>query len=140
MSGRRLEVDAARCTGCNSCVLTCVFVHEGAFSLSGARIRVDADPISAEYTPRVCVQCEGAPCIAACPVEALSRDPATNAIALDEATCTGCRSCMDACPYGGIGFDEESRRPRICDLCGGAPACVDVCRLPQAIRFVPQDS
>ncbi len=139
MSGGRLEVDAARCTGCNSCVLTCAFVHEGTFSLSGARIRVDADPISAEYTPRVCIQCAEARCIVACPVNALSRDQGTNTIALDEAACTGCRICVGACPYGGIGFDEESRRPRICDLCGGAPACVDVCRLPEAIRSICPD-
>ncbi len=131
-----LEIDASRCTGCNSCVLTCAFAHEEAFSLSKGRLRINADPISAEYTPRVCVQCDDAACIDSCPTGALSVNWATGAIQLDRAACIGCQACVSACPYSGIFFDEVSRKPLICDLCDGNPQCVAVCQRPQAIRFI----
>lgn len=131
----RLLVEEERCTGCTSCVLTCSFAKEGFFSFSRSRIRILRDQEFADFRPRVCVQCAEAHCISACPVGALSRDGATGAIVLDERACIGCRKCVEACPYGGVAFDEEREKPLICDLCGGEPACVEVCRFPEAIRY-----
>lgn len=130
---KRLVVDSMRCTGCNSCMLTCSFGHEGVFSFEKARIWVDRDAERADYTPRVCIQCEEAPCIPSCPLDALSRDERTGAIGVDRETCNGCQECVPVCPYGGIEFDDTDGVPLICDLCGGDPACVKFCEFPLAI-------
>ena len=135
MNKRRLQIDATRCTGCNSCVLTCSQIHEGAFSLAMSRVTIASDPIAGTYEPRVCVQCEEAPCIESCPTNALSKDPDSGAIVLSPEACTGCRNCVKACPYGGVGFDSSAGKPLICDLCGGDPQCVAVCSLPHAITY-----
>ena len=132
---KRLVLDAIRCSGCRSCVLACSFAHGGVFDVSASRVRIHRNAERAECAPRVCIQCEEAPCIASCPVEALSRDDKTGAIRLDADTCTGCRRCVDACPHEGVGFDEKGNLPLICDLCGGEPVCVGFCRFTEAIRF-----
>jgi Fe-S-cluster-containing hydrogenase component 2 len=132
----RLVVEADRCTGCGSCVLACSLAQEGAFSLALSRIRILRNEELAEFSPRVCIQCPDVPCITSCPVGALSRDADTGAIKLDREACTGCRQCVVACPYGGVQFDQSRDIPLICDLCGGDPACIKACQLPQAIRYI----
>jgi Fe-S-cluster-containing hydrogenase component 2 len=132
---KHLIVDPVQCTGCNACILTCSFEHEGVFSLEKTRIQVEKDGERADCTPKVCIQCEGAPCVGSCPVDALSRDKKTGGIRLDREICNGCKECVPACPYEGIGFDETDRLPLICDLCGGDPACVKFCEFPLAIRY-----
>jgi carbon-monoxide dehydrogenase iron sulfur subunit len=132
----RLEVHPERCTGCNSCMLACSFQHAKRFSREAARIRPERDLDHAESHPRVCVQCDAAPCIDACPVSALSRHPRTGAILLDDDLCTGCQNCVSACPYVGIYWDASRSIPLICDLCGGAPQCVSFCQFPQALTLV----
>jgi len=130
-----LIIDAEKCTGCNSCVLACSFYHFDLFSFAKSRIQVKKDPGKAISKPQVCIQCEEAPCISACPTNALSKDQITGAIRLDKELCIGCRACVTACPYGGVLFDEDDSLPLICDLCDGNPACIEVCQLPQAIRY-----
>ncbi len=136
---KRLQIYEDRCTGCTSCQLVCSFAKEEYFSPALSRIMVDVQQEQARFRPRVCIQCAEAPCIETCPVGALSRDEATRAIRLDKGVCIGCRRCVEACPYAGVGFDEEQGLPLICDLCGGEPACVDVCRFPQAIRYAEEE-
>jgi len=132
---KHLVVDSLQCTGCDSCMLTCSFVHEGIFSFEKARIRVSKNGDRAACTPKVCTQCEEAPCISSCAVDALSRDEKTGAVRLNQDACNGCQDCVPACPYDGIGFDEGNRVPLICDLCEGDPACVKFCEFPLAIRY-----
>jgi Fe-S-cluster-containing hydrogenase component 2 len=132
---RKLEVSPERCTGCQSCMLACSFVKEGAHALSRARIRIERDEAAADFRPRVCIQCAERSCVAACPVGALAVHAATGAVLVDSAACVGCGACVSACPVGGVGFDDDAQRPLFCDLCGGSPECVATCRFPQAIRF-----
>src|SRR4030042_836889 len=103
-----LVIDSTECTGCDSCALTCSFVHERSFSLEKARIRLEKHEERADFTPKVCVQCEEALCIASCPVGALSRDERTGATLLDRDTCTGCQTCVTACPNDGIRLDDAN--------------------------------
>ena len=133
--GKQLIIAAERCTGCNSCMLTCSFAHDDYFSLVRSRIQVKKNTERAISTPKVCIQCDEAPCIASCSEGALSRDEILGTIRIDGEKCTGCKKCISACPYGGIFFDEENLVPLICDLCGGNPACIDFCKFPQALRY-----
>jgi carbon-monoxide dehydrogenase iron sulfur subunit len=130
-----LEVSSQSCIGCNSCALTCSFVHDGEFGFGGTRIRVHKDAERAACQPHVCVQCESAPCVPACPSGALSR-VARGSIVVDATKCVGCRACIPACPHHGVFFDAKRQLPLICDLCEGEPQCVEFCKFPNAVRVV----
>lgn len=95
------------------------------------------DPISAT----VCFQCQDAPCIEACPVDAISRHARTNAVIIDEERCIGCMQCRNACPWDVPKRHPHKRMAIKCDLCSerkGGPLCVEVCPLSdKALRYEP---
>ncbi|MBN2560741.1 MAG: 4Fe-4S dicluster domain-containing protein [Phycisphaerae bacterium] len=127
-----LVIDPDKCTTCRLCELVCSERHVGAFRPSRSHIRVAIQADDAFYFPMVCMQCDDAPCIAACPTHALVRDPTTNAVVLVEARCEGCGECEPACPYGVIRcFDGKAQK---CELCGGDPECVRFCA-PGALLY-----
>jgi Fe-S-cluster-containing dehydrogenase component len=58
------------------------------------------------YIARPCMQCERAPCVEVCPVEAsYYRDDGI--VMMDYERCIGCRYCQVACPYGARAFNWE---------------------------------
>jgi Fe-S-cluster-containing dehydrogenase component len=79
-----------------------------------------------------CMHCDDSPCIMACPVGCLRKDPETNLTIFDNENCIGCHSCSLACPYGAPSFSEEGKMIK-CDGCierlrhGLQPACVKTC-------------
>ncbi len=47
---------------------------------------------------------------------------------IDEAKCSGCKICIDLCPYKAISFDEEKKVCRVNEaLCKGCGTCVAAC-------------
>ena len=137
----RIIFDPASCRACKVCEISCSIYHEGKASASMARINIrfdefqETDPISAT----ICFQCEDAPCIEACPVDALSRDARTGAVIVDEELCVGCMQCRDACPWDVPKRHPEKRLAIKCDLCNDreeGPLCVEVCPLSgKALRY-----
>ncbi|HUU82342.1 MAG TPA: 4Fe-4S dicluster domain-containing protein [Phycisphaerae bacterium] len=131
-----LVIDPEKCTSCRLCELACSARNAGAYRPARSRIRVLIRADEAFYFPRVCIQCEEAPCIEECPTDALVRDAATNVVVLKEDRCDGCGVCESACPYGVIWcLDDKAHK---CDLCGGDPECVRFCA-PDALRYESQD-
>jgi Fe-S-cluster-containing hydrogenase component 2 len=116
-------------------MLICSFSHTQAFSYQSARVRIEKDEARGRSTPIVCRNCKKAPCIEACPVEAISRLEPEGYVVLKEAECVGCGECVSACPFGAIRLDKEKGIALKCDLCGGDPQCVRVCRFPQALSW-----
>jgi Fe-S-cluster-containing hydrogenase component 2 len=57
--------------------------------------------------------------------------------AIEEAQCTGCGSCLDACPRGAIRITSgrASTDQRLCNECG---TCVDACSALAVREVVPQ--
>ena len=100
--------------------------HEGRWWPEASRVRVFM-PFPGLEVPHLCAQCDDYPCVASCPVDALSVDESTTAVLVDREKCTSCGNCMDACP-GKVPFlHPEDNKSTICDLCGGEPECVNVC-------------
>ncbi len=85
----------------------------------------------------ICRRCESAPCISACPNEALEKVQTENDDAgiLKRANmlCTGCGTCAIACPFGTIYTDLIPFPSSVCDLSKGRlkpgekPLCVTTC-------------
>jgi Fe-S-cluster-containing dehydrogenase component len=86
----------------------------------------------------ICRRCESAPCIKACPQDALEKVPTerNDAGILKRANmlCTGCGTCAIACPFGTIYTDLIPYPSSVCDVCKGRlkpgekPLCVNTCK------------
>lgn len=142
MKGRtvkRIFVHKELCSGCRACQVACVAQHEEMFGTATARIRVVKVDAQGIDHPHVCRLCRRAPCIAACPVDALYKDAETGAVLLRAERCIGCWSCVDACPFGMASLHSETGLALICDLCGGDPACVKRCATG-AISYSERDT
>lgn len=122
----RLLVDEAKCSGCRACELVCSFAHDGAYAPGRACIQVTKQDSAGLDRPQVCRQCGTAPCVTACPAGALTKDPQTKAVLVVRDKCLGCRQCARVCAFDAIHFDNDGK-PLLCDLCGGAPRCVQKC-------------
>ncbi len=134
-----LVVNHEKCTGCRLCEMACSVKHTGVNNTSRSRIHVIKWPMEGFNLPMLCQQCEDAPCIAVCPKDALSRDPVLGRVALNYDLCIGCKMCVTACPFGGMGIDAAARQVVKCDLCDGEPICVRFCD-PGALEFIPASS
>jgi len=154
-----LLVDIKKCQGCASCMLACSLVHEGAESLSLARIQMmqnSFDSFPDDLTIEQCRQCVDPPCVKECPADALEVNAKYgNVRMVDKKKCIGCGTCYDVCPYtpsrAVLAADKDydgELKSRKCDLCANAPfhwdeagggpdgkqACVEVCPVG-AIKF-----
>ncbi|MFC0225709.1 4Fe-4S dicluster domain-containing protein [Serratia aquatilis] len=147
--------DMKQCIGCRTCEIACVVAHRGDNPL----------PITPEnFTPRLkvmktfsisapmlCRQCENAPCLNACPNDAIYNQ--NGSVQVLQSRCIGCKTCMVACPYGAMevvvnqknGSDDaihQRAQANKCDLCQGrseGPACIEVCPTAALTLIRPAD-
>jgi carbon-monoxide dehydrogenase iron sulfur subunit len=133
---RFLSIDPLKCTGCRECETACSMKHAGKKRSALPRIQVlsgSTDPHDFHF-PVTCQHCTEPPCMAACPKNAIHRDPESGRVLLDDNSCVGCKMCVSACPTGAMGFDADLGIAYKCDLCGGDPQCARVCQ-PKAIEY-----
>lgn len=74
-----------------------------------------------------CRFCEDAPCVAACPRDALEQSQETGIIIVDGEKCNGCGWCIEACEFGAITFHTSEKAVITCDLCDGKALCIEFC-------------
>jgi len=130
-----LEIDAAKCSGCSRCEVNCAFFHSGSVGRSSARIKlVKVESLGIDY-PVVCRHCAERFCTR-CPENAIEIGP-QGQIIVSPTLCNACGTCERLCPVGAIELYREI--PHVCDLCGGAPRCMEECPM-EAISFVPDKS
>ena len=137
MAQLSLMIDLERCIGCKSCEAACKAEH--GLGPTENRNRVvwlgEATQPGLDFLALSCQHCERPACLRACPVvpNAITKDPDTGVVALDETRCTGCGECVVACPYGAMGYDMIDHHAVKCDLCadrrqdGLRPACATAC-------------
>jgi len=135
MKHQYIVCDPDKCTGCNQCELICSVTKAGVFDPARSRIRtVRIEPVV--MMSIACRLCEDAPCVTACPRKALTQDPRTGVIHIDSDLCDGCAWCIEACDFGAIGLNSETKLVEICDLCADLdePQCVLICQ-KEALRL-----
>jgi anaerobic carbon-monoxide dehydrogenase iron sulfur subunit len=140
MQRRLILCDPTLCTGCRLCEFACALEKTGSFDLELSRIRV-ASPQPSSVISIACQLCESAPCVEACPRDALTVRSDDGTIALDKALCTGCGWCIESCDFGAIALDRSTKSVAICDLCReiAQPRCVESCP-KKALSLAPQST
>ena len=104
MDRRCMVVDLDRCTGCQSCIVSCKFENSVGLGNYWCDV-INVDPVGVHpdiemyWLPLLCQQCEDSPCVAACPTGASYRDPDNGVVLIDKAKCEGKMECFKACPY-----------------------------------------
>ena len=134
-----LMVHPDRCTGCRNCELACTFFHENVFRPVVSRIHVFNWEQEGVSVPMTCQHCDDAPCVSVCPTGAMHRNPANNWVEWDNKACMRCKMCTIACPFGNAMFDAVTDSVVKCDMCKGAPECVNFCP-NKAIEYVDDTS
>lgn len=105
-----MVIDLHKCVGCSACAISCKSennVDEGMFWANYVHRTTGSFPHTKyEYVPTLCNHCENAACVRVCPTQAMYKDE--NGITLhDPEKCIGCKSCIQACPYGVINYNDR---------------------------------
>ncbi|MHC4504279.1 MAG: 4Fe-4S dicluster domain-containing protein [Planctomycetota bacterium] len=139
---KRIVADPEKCLACKACEHACALAHGEAEDLLGAvaeplaRSRIALREVRGVIVPSQCRHCTDAPCIAACPEGAISREGSDDPVLIDTKKCQGRGACVVACPFDAIRMVPRADGPKAavkCDLCraraasGLGPACVEAC-------------
>lgn len=144
--------DENKCCACGACVVGCLDQNDTDLAAGDRPFRRTYDdevpmPDGSEYCvymSSACHHCDDAPCIAACPVGCISKDPETGFTVYDNTNCIGCKSCALACPFGAPTYRHADGKMVKCDGCnirvknGLLPACVRACSFG-ALRCLSED-
>jgi Fe-S-cluster-containing dehydrogenase component len=129
-------LDQDRCIGCHACTTACKSENEVPVGVTRTYVKsvdVGVFPEARRvFQVTRCNQCTDAPCVAACPTEAMYRRE-DGIVDFDKSICIGCKACMAACPYDAIFINPDDHSAEKCNMCahridmGLEPACVTVC-------------
>lgn len=158
-----MAIDLSRCIGCNTCAVACKVsnnlpkdvwwnvVHTEGRDFADTSKGTYGGEMQLSWLPVNCMHCENAVCEEVCPTGAtVERDDGI--VTVDEETCIGCKSCMEACPYDVRRLIENEPEYYLelpigdpaakshkggtvekCDFCAGRidrgekPACMELC-------------
>ena len=125
--------DPTLCIGCQICEYVCSYTKTGEYNSYRSRIRtVRVDEVL--ITAIACRTCENAPCVIACPRDALKQDSVTGIIHIDNSRCDGCAWCIEACDFGAISINPLTKLAEICDQCETLEEG------PQCVKWCPKDA
>ena len=87
----------------------------------------------------ICRKCEEAPCVNACPKEALEKQE-DGTVKRYTMRCISCKSCSLACPFGTIPLETIPYIISQCDECidrldKEEPICARTCSIKDAVKF-----
>jgi tetrathionate reductase subunit B len=149
-------IDTGICNGCYNCQISCKDEHVGndwtpiakpqpdvgQFWLKmNETVRGTVPKVKVAYRPHLCMHCDKATCMTACKVKGALYKREDGLVVIDSEKCTGCKACVDACPYGAIYFNEGLNLAQKCTGCAHLidrgwkePRCADACPTG-AIKF-----
>jgi len=144
-----LVIDHESCWGCKTCEAACKQEFHTPAGIQFISV-TEEEPIAIDgvldflFHVNVCRHCDEPLCVDACPESAIVKRE-DGIVVLEEEHCTGCRICIEACPYDAVEFDKDKGIARKCNLChhrvdhGLIPACADNICLAHCIFFGDPD-
>jgi tetrathionate reductase subunit B len=130
--GKVMVIDITKCNGCHNCQIACKDEHCGndwspiakPQPLTGQfwhkindKVRGQVPKVKVAYEHTLCQHCDDAPCLKACPQEAVYKRP-DGAVIVDPLKCRGNHNCIKACPYGNVIFyNEDLNIAQKCTFC-----------------------
>jgi Fe-S-cluster-containing dehydrogenase component len=135
-----MVIDLDRCTRCDDCVRACASTHD-----NNPRFLRHGPSAGRLMIANACMHCADPVCMIGCPTGAIHRESFAGQVVINPATCIGCKSCFNNCPYDAIRMveardergellvDQEMKpitKATKCDLCvenRGGPACERAC-------------
>ena len=149
-------IDLSICNGCYCCQIACKDEHVGNDWTPYAKpqpdtgqfwmgireaVRGSVPKVKVSYFPDMCMHCEDAACMKSCEVEGAIYRRDDGLVVIHPEKCTGCKLCVDGCPYGAIYFNDALNIAQKCTGCAHLlddgwkePRCVDACPT-EAIKF-----
>jgi len=153
-------IDIAKCVGCYDCQVACKDEHCGNDWSPYAKpqpntghfwMKVNYEEkgtlpkVRVTYQPVLCMHCDQAPCIAACPIKGAIYKRDDGLVVIDPQKCTGCRNCLHGCPYGVIYYNENLHIAQKCTGCAHLldrgwkePRCADSCPT-DALKLIDEE-
>ena len=135
-----MVIDLDRCTRCDDCVRACASTHD-----NNPRFLRHGPSAGRLMIANACMHCADPVCMIGCPTGAIHRESFAGQVVINPATCIGCKSCFNNCPYDAIRMveardergeflvDQEMKpiaKATKCDLCvenHGGPSCERAC-------------
>jgi tetrathionate reductase subunit B len=130
--GKVMVIDLAICNGCHNCQVSCKDEHVGNDWAPIARPQPDTGQfwnkvinlergtvpkVKVTYHHSICQHCENAPCMEACPQNAIYRRE-DGIVIIDPDRCRGNQLCLEACPYENvIYFNDDLNIAQKCTFC-----------------------
>ncbi|MFH1089950.1 MAG: 4Fe-4S dicluster domain-containing protein [Pseudomonadota bacterium] len=141
---KKLLANIDWCIGCFACEVACKQEHqlpEGPKWIKVVQVGPEevGGKLVMDFVPMHCRHCENPPCLAACPVDAITKR-SDGLVLFNEELCIGCVECLEACPFGAPQLNPAKGVVQACNLCfervdqGFSPACVQNCPT-QALVF-----
>lgn len=117
-----MVIDLDKCTGCQSCTITCWQennIPHGSPEEQAQRREIYWNRVLAvsrgqypnsriELIPMPCMHCENPPCVTVCPAKATYRRD-DGIVIQNFRRCIGCRYCLVACPYNVRSFNFKDQ-------------------------------
>ncbi|MFC1823661.1 4Fe-4S dicluster domain-containing protein [Thermodesulfobacteriota bacterium] len=137
MTQKNIVVDIKYCIGCWACEMACKQENNVPVGIKWINVikvgpKMVGDRLMMDFIPMRCRHCSKAPCIEACPEDAITKR-SDGIVLIDRESCIGCLNCAEVCPFKAIQFNEQTGTVEKCTLCvhridtGLEPACVLAC-------------
>jgi anaerobic dimethyl sulfoxide reductase subunit B (iron-sulfur subunit) len=136
--------DQNRCSGCDTCTVSCKDWNGVKAGLGKLRRKYDMPEkgdfpdVKVSYLVYSCNHCNSPACVDACPQKAIIKESSTGFVLVDKDRCIALGECVKKCPYEAVMlFDDKQETPphkaQKCTFCydrleiNKKPICVGAC-------------
>ncbi len=95
-------INLHKCVGCYSCVIKCKQEHFLPPDMTWGKLMISETgtypDVMKHVYPVLCNHCKEPACLESCPTGA-TQQREDGIVWIDQEKCTGCKNCVDACPY-----------------------------------------
>ncbi len=132
MSERIFFIDPTRCIHCRTCEASCAS-RDDHHGITMIHFTTTYPGGTSNRFAQACMHCTDPRCVRVCPVNAIPVAADGTVLGIDRDRCTGCKLCVEACPFEVPLYVESLNTVMKCDMCydrclgGERPLCVTAC-------------